>query len=198
MAGHQIKYLLYLRAFAKVLKESIASEAGERTLKLKVVFYGVKTIIHQPKSKSYKESVGEFQTISALKQVISELTLNEFMNLFPIKKDFKGYKYGIKDYFSTMEYVTTLDPNEPIRENALMLLAEYMNDDIHRFFVKSVTSLSDLRQHEGHIDMFEEYMASQGMETPNTFKNTKGEAMYVRNGKPQAVGFKTNKLELVK
>ncbi len=192
------KYPLYLRAFAKVLKESIASESEERTMKLKIVFYGVKTMIHQPESESYEEAMGRFQTISAIKQVISELTLNEFMNLFPIKKDFKGYKYEIKDYFSTIEYVNTLDPNEPIGENALMLLGEYWNDDINDFFVESVTSLSDLRQYEGHISMFEEFMASQGMDTPNTFKNTKGEAMYVRNGKPQAVGFKTKKLELVK
>lgn len=73
-----------------------------------------------------------------------------------------------------------------------------MNRDIHDFFVKSVINLSDLRQYEGHLNMFEEFMASQGMDTPNTFKDNKGKVMYVKDGKPQAIGFKTNKLELVK
>jgi|SRR5699024_4368608 len=97
-----------------------------------------------------------------------------------------------------MEYLSTLNLDEPLGEDALMFLAEYMNDDVHRFFVKSVISLSNLRQYDGHIDMFEEYMTAQGANTPNTFKNNKGEPMYLRNGKPEAIGFKTNKLELVK
>lgn len=191
------KYPLYLKAFNEKVICSLKEDVIDDNFK-QVIFYGVKVVNGIQEAKTYDDELAIFQIISVLKDLIKQLTPNEFMNIFPVEKDFKGYKYEMKDYYSSMEYVNTLDLNKPIGDNTLMLLAEYMNKDIHRFFVKSVISLSDLRQHEGHIDMFEEFMASQGMETPNTFKNAKGEAMYVRNGKPEAIGFKTNKLELVK
>lgn len=191
------KYLLYLNAFNRKIINDFQEDVKDDHFK-QVIFYGVKLINEMPKAKTYDDELAIFQTISALKDLIKQLTPNEFMNMFPVEKDFKGYKYEMKDYYSSMEYVNTLDLNKPLGDNVLMLLGEYMNRDIHRFFVKSVINLSHLRQYDGHLDMFEEFMAAQGMETPNTFKNNKGEAMYIRNGKPEAIGFKTNKLELVK
>lgn len=191
------KYLLYLNAFNRKIINDFQEDVKDDHFK-QVIFYGVKLINEMPKAKTYDDELAIFQTISALKDLIKQLTPIEFMNMFPVEKDFKGYKYGMKDYYSSMEYVNTLDLNKPLGDNVLMLLGEYMNRDTHRFFVKSVINLSHLRQYDGHLDMFEEFMAAQGMETPNTFKNNKGEAMYIRNGKPQAIGFKTNKLELVK
>lgn len=191
------KYLLYLNAFNRKIINDFQEDVKDDHFK-QVIFYGVKLINEMPKAKTYDDELAIFQTISALKDLIKQLTPNEFMNMFPVEKDFKGYKYEMKDYYSSMEYVNTLDLNKPLGDNVLMLLGEYMNRDIHSFFVKSVINLSHLRQYDGHLDMFEEFMAAQGMETPNTFKNNKGEAMYIRNGKPEAIGFKTNKLELVK
>lgn len=195
------KYPLYLSANLRVLRERLQEQENNNERKdtlLKVVFYGIKSSIYAPKSNNYEQALTEFKSISAMKDVIAMVTPNEFMRAFPIEKDFKGYKYGSKDYYSTMEYLSTLNLDEPLDEDALMFLAEYMNADVHRFFVKSVLSLSNLRQYEGHINMYEEFMAAQGANTPNTFKNKKGEPMYLRNGKPEAIGFKTNKLELVK
>lgn len=191
------KYLLYLNAFNRKIINDFQEDVKDDHFK-QVIFYGVKLINEMPKAKTYDDELAIFQTISVLKDLIKQLTPIEFMNMFPVEKDFKGYKYEMKDYYSSMEYVNTLDLNKPLGDNVLMLLGEYMNRDTHRFFVKSVINLSHLRQYDGHLDMFEEFMAAQGMETPNTFKNNKGEAMYIRNGKPQAIGFKTNKLELVK
>lgn len=190
------KYLLYLNAFNRKITNDFQENVKDNHFK-QVIFYGVKLVNEIPKVKTYDDELAIFQTISALKDLIKQLTPNEFMNMFPVEKDFKGYKYEMKDYYSSMEYVNTLDLNKPIGDNTLMLLGEYMNRDIHRFFVKSVISLSNLRQYEGHLSLMEEFIAADGHDTPNTFKNTKGEAMYVRNGKPTLVE-KTNKLELVK
>lgn len=198
MTSNKEKYPLYLKALNKKVSHHFQEDVKDNHFK-QVIFYGVKLVNEIPKAKTYDDELAIFQTISALKDLIKQLTPNEFMNMFPVDKDFKGYKYEMKDYYSSMEYVNTLNLNKPIGENILMLLAEYMNRDIHRFFVNSALCLSNLRQHEGHISMFEEFMASQGMETPNTFKNSKGEAMYVRNGKPEAIEKTTSKhLELVK
>ena len=195
------KYPLYLSASIRVLKERKQEQECNNERKdtlLRVVFYGIKSSIYTPESINYEQALTEFQFISAMKDIIAKVTPNEFMSVFPVEKYFKGYKHDMKDYYSTMEYLSTLNLDEPLGEGALMFLAEYMNNDVHRFFVRSVVSLSSLRQYEGHIDMYEEFMAAQGANTPNTFKNNKGEPMYLRNGKPEAIGFKTNKLELVK
>lgn len=195
------RYPLYLRAYINSIRlrmEELKNESPRKETLLKVVIYGIKTTRFLPESTTYDESINEFNSISSLKQIIADVTPNEFMNLFPIEKDFKGYKYEIKDYYSTMEYINTLDLNKPIGDNVSMFLAEYTNEDIDEFFVKAARCLSDLRQYDGHISMFEEFMAAQGLKTPNTFKTAKGEVMYVRNGKPEEIGFKTNKLELVK
>src|SRR5699024_950574 len=145
MASNQGKYPLYLRAYIRTLQKRI-QEQGEgkedKNTLVKVVFYGIKTAVLMPKSTNYDESYAEFQSISALKDIIAKLTPNEFMNMFPVEKDFKGYKYGIKDYYSSMKYVNTLELNKPIGDNVLMFLGEYMNKDIHELFVRSVISLS--------------------------------------------------------
>lgn len=197
------RYPLHLRAYIKSLKKRMQEmEEGkeEKETLLKVVFHGVKTAVLQPKSTNYDESVAEFQTISALKQIIGQLTPNEFMNLFPISKVYDGDRYEIKDYFYTMDYINSMDKDEPIgKENTLKFLIEYINDDIDVFNVKWVMCVSDIRQYEGHLSVMEEFIAADGHDTPNTFKNAKGKAMYVRNGKPTLVEqIKTNKLELVK
>lgn len=198
MTSNQERHTLYLKAFVKKMKHSFNENVIDDNFK-QVIFYGVKVVNGLPKARTHDDNLAIFQTISELKDLIKQLTPNEFMNMFPVEKDFKGYKYEMKDYYSSMEYVNTLDLNKPIGDNVLMLLGEYMNRDIHRFFVKSVIALSDLRQYEGHINMFEEFMAAQGMETPNTFKNTKGEAMYVKDGKPTLIErIEPNKLKLIK
>lgn len=59
--------------------------------------------------------------------------------------------------------------------------------------------MDDLRQHNGYLSTIEEFMASQGVKTANTFKNSKGEVLYVRHGKPEVIKkAKSKHLMLVK
>ena len=66
-----------------------------------------------------------------------------------------------------------------------------MNRDIMDFAVQGMVAMSAIRRFDGHLDLMEEFMAQQGMDTENTFKNGKGEVMYVRHGKP--IKLKLNK-----
>lgn len=182
------KHAYYLKAFIKVLKECSENTEmkGIKPYIERLVFYGVKTIITQPEPTTKEEAQINFESIEIIKSFMSSLTLQQFMNIFPISKIYDGHKYEIKDYYSTLEAIEELElkPNEPIGEKIDELLWDYMNDEINDFEVESLTTLSKLRRFEGHLNLFEEFMAANGLETQNTFKNSKGQAFYIRNGKP--------------
>lgn len=192
------KFTTYLRAYIRVLKKyPDALENRERFAISKIVFYGIKCFLMSPKPTNYEESLSDFEMASALKQMVSELTPNEFINIFPISKEYDGDRYEIKDYFYTRDYIEKMDKGAPIGDKALEFLVEYTNEDIHRFSVRAAMCVSDIRKYEGHLDLMEEFMAADGYDTPNTFKNSKGDPMYVRHGKPTKID-KHNELQLVK
>lgn len=152
-----------------------------------------------PEKREYDEISSAFQIANAIQDTTGKLTPKEFMNIFPIDKEFDGDKYEMKDYFYTKEYIETVDQDKPIGEKVHEFLWEYMNREIMNFSVKILCLMSALRRAEGHLDMMEEFMASQGMETPNTFKNSKGEAMYIRHGKPEKIHVtESNHLKVMK
>ncbi|WP_107841368.1 hypothetical protein [Metasolibacillus meyeri] len=181
------KHKLYIKAYIRSLKACPTEEGADQSKYIpKIIFYGVRAVGTYPKLKNYEEAVTCFEFIAGLKGIMSLLTLHEFMNIFPIEKTFDGAKYEIKDYYSTVEAIQELglQPHERIGERILELIIEYMNDDIMHFAVQSMTAMSAIRRFDGHLDLMEEFMATQGMDTPNTFRNSKGEAIYVRYGKP--------------
>ncbi|WP_077705514.1 hypothetical protein [Virgibacillus dokdonensis] len=181
----QEKYYLYLKAFINSVKAYQVS-LDKDDIK-KTVLYGVKMVNSAPEQKGFNEILDAFQLASAIKSTMGLLTPREFTNIFPIDKDFKGYKIEAKDYFYTKEYIEMLDKDVPIGENISEFLWEYMNGEVMNFEVELLCYMSSLRRAEGHLSLMEEFMASQGMETPNTFKNSKGEAMYIRDGKPEKI-----------
>lgn len=185
------KHVYYLNAFIRVLKESTENPGvnGIEPYLERMAFYGLKTVITSPEPTTKEEAVSDFELISIVRSFMSWLTLKQFINLFPIEKNYDGYKYEMKDYYSTLEAIEELglQQNELIGDKLEDLLWDYMNDDIREFEVKSLTTISKIRRFEGHLHLFEEFMAANGHDTQNTFKNSKGQAFYVRNGKPEKI-----------
>ncbi|RIJ64157.1 phage infection protein [Rummeliibacillus sp. POC4] len=203
--NHQDKEIskndLYLNAFLRVMDEYKVNQTEDVKIYVpRAIYYGVKVVVTYPKPESQQEALWYFEFISAIKGMMSLLTPNEFMNIFPITKNYDGDKYGMKDYFYTRDYIRTLGTNHSIGENISDFLWEYWNLDILDFSVKYFSCLSDLRRYEGHLGVFEEFMASQGQKTTNTFKNSKGQAFYInKNGKPVRIAMSNHPhLKLVK
>lgn len=141
------KYSLYLNAFKNVVHARMENEADSHLIKQNI-FYLVKIINMKPKPENYEEAHSDFQLHSILKHLIEKLTPVEFMQLFPIKKEFDGHKYGVKDYFYTIDYIESLEQDKPIKDG-LRFLTEYCNDDIHELNVNMMMNLSYLRQMQG-------------------------------------------------
>ena len=180
------KYSLYLNAFQNVINARKEDESDKQLLKQNI-FYLVKIINKKPKPEDYQEAYNDFQLHSALKQMIEQLTPNEFMNVFPVKKDYDGEKYGVKDYFYTMDYINSLERDEPI-QNSLMFLAEYHNDEIHALNVNMMMNLSYLRQMQGKPSLAAEWASDNDIETYTKHTDHEGnEFLLDEQGRTQKV-----------
>ena len=183
------KYDLYLNAFERaVRKYKDTPDLGNRKDYVKqAIFYGVKAVNTKDKPKYLTREAAEnnFQFGSIVKSMIGLLTPDEFIKIFPIRKEYDGNKWQTKDYFYTRDYINTLDPNKPIREqeDPLMFLWEYTNWDITLFNVNLMGYLSDLRRLEGYPSMAAEWAEMNGIETHTAHQDHKGNEFIIKDGK---------------
>lgn len=181
------KYDLYMRAFTRTLGSYGHGQSIRDTLK-KAIVYGVKAINTQPKETLVLKDdyIERFQLISTIHYFMGILTPMEFMNLFPITKEYDGQKYEWKDYFYTMDYIKTLDPDKPIApigqdDKILHFLWEYRNIEIERFTVNGMTCLSALREFEGQPSLMEEWAADKGIKTYTMHEDNQGNKFMLDN-----------------
>jgi hypothetical protein len=180
------KNLIYSKIFFNNAQKQLQDNRNKELIK-KTVFNGVKMIItgQGENLKNYDDTELQFQLISHIKSLIGYLTPGEFMQLFPIKKDFDGHKWETKDYFYTRDYIEKLDPNIPIdeQEDPLMFIWEYVNDDIEKLNIISMVTLSKLRQYMGEPSIGEEWANMNGIETHTMHQDNKGNKFIIKDGK---------------
>ena len=54
---------------------------------------------------SQEETQSWFFIVEFINQMVAKITPRQFMEIFPIAKDYDGEKYGCKDYFYTKDYM---------------------------------------------------------------------------------------------
>ena len=114
----------------------------------------------------YEDSQSVLNVMFSITDMMAGLTPTEFMQIFPIPKEYDGDKYGIKDYFNTMEYVRTFPQDEPIGQEDIMgFLMEYYNWDILEFETRMLSVMSDIRRMDGQMGIMEEFAAENGIPT---------------------------------
>lgn len=75
-------------------------------------------------------------------RLLEGLTPRQVLTVFPIEKSFNGYKYGLKDYYSSMEFINDLGIDKPLTyETAKKFLMECM---IGRFMFNVGVSMMSL------------------------------------------------------
>ena len=120
----------------------------------KIIVSGVKYInaSRPDKDKSDSESVQRrFAFIQSIDAFMCRITPKQFMQLFPLKKEYDGKRFECKDYFSAMEYIGNLDQDKPIGDGKKLFdfLWEYWNWDINEFFVEIFSTMDDLMHLQG-------------------------------------------------
>lgn len=168
------KYELYLRAFQKIAKESSNdSVQGIGPYLKRIVFYGVMTI-NSMSEQSIEDAESNFELGCCVKSLMGLLTPIEFMQLFPITKDFKGHKWQSKDYFYTRDYINTLEQDKPIGDKIMHFMWEYMNWDVTAFNVNLMCFMSDIRRLQGEPGIMEELAEKNGIKTYTMHTDDKG------------------------
>lgn len=153
---------LWHRAFKKALNR-LDDDRTTKTKVKQIVFYGVKCYgkWNDSEGVELKNKTGEiFQIIT----LIEALTPREFMQIFPLAKDYDGQRWETKDYFYTMDYSEILGMDVPIGENVFEFLMEYWNADVMLFATKALSALSAIHEEQSSIGIFEEFLRDHGVE----------------------------------
>ena len=155
---------LYLKAYEKILDRYNNNLDQElKPIIKKLTFYGVGAINGAHLNMEPVE--WRFRFADTVKGFMATLTPKEFINIFPIMKEFDGKRMEMKDFFSTMEYINELKQDEPIGDQILDFLWEYHNIHIRLFTVRLMSLMSDLRRAAGYPGIMEEWAAENEIET---------------------------------
>lgn len=130
--------------------------------------------------KSLKESQETFDLIDAIFMIMGYLTPKNFVNTFPITKEYDGEKWQSKDYFYTMDALAKMDWNKPIgRDKISDLLWDYQNDDLREVYVEYMCVVSALYRAQTDKGIAEQFCDDMGIPTYSfdkkngTLKNNK-------------------------
>lgn len=95
------------------------------------------------------------------------LTPSLFNQIFPIKKDYNGQKWGIKDYFSTKNYIEEeIGWDERINNHTsgLEFLFDYWNDDVCYAAVEAMHLISNIHQRQTGESLMEKFARDNGIQ----------------------------------
>ncbi|MCM1044456.1 MAG: hypothetical protein NC417_03000 [Candidatus Gastranaerophilales bacterium] len=123
--------------------------------------------------QTLEEAQVAFQLIDAIFTVCGYLTLRNFVNTFPIEKDYSGEKWQCKDYFSTMEVLSKMDWDKPIGKDELSeLLWDYDNSDLRHAYVEFTTAMSAIYRAQTGKGIAETWCEDMGIPTYTVYKDT--------------------------
>lgn len=123
--------------------------------------------------RTLAEEQVRFQVIDGIFTVLGCLTLRNFVNTFPIDKTYDGEKWQCKDYFSTMEVLSTMDWDKPIgRDELSELLWDYDNEDLRHAYIEFTTAMSAIYRAQTGKGIMEQFCEDHGIGTYTTDRET--------------------------
>ncbi len=161
----------YRRALARMIeKNPVGFMEDNKELKRFIFMYVKRLVLSKAEYNAYSyEKLNEMlQFMLMLTDLMGQLTPTEFMQMFPIPKEYDGEKLGVKDYFSTIKDVMKYPLDKPIGiGNVTQFIMDYYNWDIMEFEVIKLSVISRIRRMEGQKGIMEEFMERQGI-SPRT------------------------------
>lgn len=180
----------YVDTYARLFNDTLNRYSGDienkSTLK-RLAYYGVKVINEIFKTKEnieYERLLKLFEFSEVVKVIMSLLTPNELITVFPIEKRFDGDKYGIKDYFYTMKELKNIGINKIIANKIEDLLWNYENIELRKFSVNSISILSDINKMETGESIMERWAKENNIDTYRLYedKTTNKKYLYDQRG----------------
>lgn len=138
--------------------ESLYCE-GMQDLK-KTVFCGMRYIVFKDinTESSYKDLYLFLLEMNEITHLAEGLTYRELCQIFPVGKDFDGWKYESKDYWSSMEYLSTKDMDSAVGDGIDEFFWNYYNTDIINVGVKKLLVFDRIRRMDGAQGLLEGFL----------------------------------------
>lgn len=145
------KESLYLNALCNKIAEPDSPNKAKQISLLGVKYFNAS----RSTDKSQELLDAQLLLYHYIQTFMSQLTPREFMQIFPIEKDYDGDKSGCKDYFYTIKFIESIGFDAPIgmEKSLFRFLWEYHNWEIGVFVVC-------------WISLLENAMIQQGIEPP--------------------------------
>lgn len=156
---YKIDYYLHLAKLPLVKSEDV-------TLISQIVFYGVNYFSNwlvYNKDADVCELQNAFTDICMLENVMSLLTYNEFINIFPIIKEYDGDRFESKDYFYVQDILKDKNLDFYI-DDVDMFLQEYYNGLIIQYNVTKFMMVDAIRKAEGKLSIWESFLEEFDLE----------------------------------
>lgn len=146
------KHQILQGQLARVYRKS--EKTGEVTKDdLRQIVFGLIKSFDRNRFDKYRRKE-KLNYITSLTGMIEELTPREFTQLFPIKKNYDGLQYGMKDYFTTTKYIESIGWDKKIC-NGIEFLTEYVNDDVTPLAAKLMVTIADYTDPDWFARFFE-------------------------------------------
>lgn len=116
--------------------------------------------------KTLEDNQSHFQLIDSIFCVLGCLTLRNFVNTFPIDKDYHGIKWDCKDYFYTMQVLSKMDWDKPIgKDKFFEFLWDYENKDLRNVCIDYMCSMSAMQRAQTGKGIAEQWCDDMGIPT---------------------------------
>ncbi len=146
------------------------------------------------RKKYTSDEVGQwFDFINYIDGMIALLTPRELMQMFPITKEYDGKKYGMKDYFFTMNVIDQMGVDNLIGD-PYSFLFDYMNTDTQIYMCTWTAIINRGYQAQGGRDILLDFFEEQGMPLP-TYHEENGYLVNDKNGEKFKIEKPKNKLK---
>lgn len=165
---------IYHKAFRRSLEKHNIPQA---------IYYGVKYILtmKEPEKVTYETAMYKFEMIHVVTMLISMVTPAQLMQIFPVKKEFDGEKWGTKDYFFTMQAIHELGIDTPIGDKVQELLWDYQSRDLSLIMLAQLTTASDIRKMQGQKSIAEEFCEMHDIPTYTQYTDANGKEFLQNN-----------------
>lgn len=163
---------IYIKNFYKALV---------RENPVQIIYYGVRYIDNKEEVTKFTLDEVELETdlIWTIISYMRSLTPREFINIFPINKEYDGIKQEMKDYFYTMNMIKALPQDKPIGANIFNFLLDYTNIYINIFAAKIMSNIDKSRELEGKSNLFEDWAQKNNIPLYRIYSNSHGKKFMV-------------------
>lgn len=155
-------YRNILRVVRKTLK-ACQKDLTDRTALKRLVLWCGRQLVWEQEHKEHFSAEDIFTVREFYNIFVSKLTYREFMEIYPIDKRYDGARWGTRDYYSTIEFLSDIDLDNKIggEKQVMDLFWEYDNWELLDVASASMCAMSAMSRKLLGVDPTEAFFTKE-------------------------------------